>query len=68
MDWNDIAALILTTSVDMEQEYPHRVIIMRIKQWLAMLRNDHPEGQQVFQTICRMKELADIKAVLKPGA
>lgn len=67
MGWNEIAALILATSVDMEQEYPHRVVVMRIKQWLAMLRGDHPEGQQVFQKICRMMDLEDIKGVLALG-
>jgi len=64
MDWSAIASLILKTSEQMEQEYPDKFVVMRIKQWLAMLRSDHPEAQQVFITICRMKVLEEIKDAL----
>ena len=65
MGWSDITALILTTSTHMEQEYPEKFVVMRLKQWLAMLRHDHADGQQVFQAICRMKVLEEIKAALE---
>jgi tRNA-dihydrouridine synthase C len=64
MEWPAISALILDTSKRMEQEYPHKHVVMRIKQWLAYLRDDHPEGQRVFDEIRRMKVLEDVKGVL----
>ena len=64
MEWSAIRAFILDTSEGMELEYPHKYIVMRIKQWLAYLRVDHPEGQQMFDEIRRMKALEDVKTVL----
>ncbi len=67
MDWCDITSLILVTSEQMEQEYLKKHVLMRIKQWLGMLRRDHQKGQQVFDEIRRMKILEDVKGVLRKG-
>lgn len=64
MGWRDITSLILATSEQMEREYQQKHVVMRIKQWLGMLRRHHPEGQQVFDEIRRMKVLEDVKGVL----
>ncbi len=64
MDWSDITSLILATSEQMQQEYLPKHIIMRIKQWLGMMRKDHLEGQRVFDEIRRMKVLEEVKGVL----
>ena len=59
--WSAISALIIDTSEAMEREYPQKYVVMRIKQWLAYLRADHPQGEQVFTEIRRLKVLAEIK-------
>lgn len=64
MSWRAITSLILATSEKMELDYPQAHIVMRHKQWLAMLRGAHPQGQRVFHEIRRMTVLADIKNVL----
>lgn len=65
MAWSDISALILTTSEQMVREYQHKHVVMRIKQWLGMLRKHHPAGQQVFDEVRRLKGLEDVKGVLE---
>ena len=65
MGWRDITSLILATSEQMERENQQKHVVTRIKQWLAMLRKQHPEGQLVFDEIRRMIALEDIKAVLQ---
>jgi tRNA-dihydrouridine synthase C len=67
MAWRDIAALILETNENMRLEYPEKYLVMRIKQWLAMLRHDHPQGEWVFNEIKQMKTLAQITPVLEWG-
>lgn len=62
--WSAIITLILTTSEEMEHEYPQKYVVMRIKQWLAYLRSDYPEGKQVFDLIRRMKGLEEMKKLL----
>ncbi len=64
MDWSDISALILALCEQMQGQYPQRTVVMRIKQWLGMLRKHHAEGQRVFDEVRQMRVLADIKAVL----
>ena len=64
MGWCDIRSLILSLSEHMEQQYPQKTVVMRVKQWLGMLRKHHPLGQTVFDEIRRMKVLAEIKDVL----
>ena len=64
MGWGDISALILTTCEQMEREYLPKHVLMRIKQWLGMLRKHYSEGQTVFDEIRRLKVLDDVKSVL----
>ena len=64
MDWSVITSLILTTSEQMELEFPPKFVVMRIKQWLGMLRGAHPQGLQVFNEIRQMNALEDVKDVL----
>ncbi len=64
MNWRAINSLIVSTCEQMETDYPQKYVVMRLKQWLAMLRGAHPEGQHVFHEIRRMEVLADIKEVL----
>lgn len=64
MAWHEITTLILKTSEGMEQEYPQKYVVMRIKQWLAYLRGEYPEGQKVFDLVRRMTVLEDVLGVL----
>ncbi|MDH5571933.1 MAG: tRNA-dihydrouridine synthase family protein [Gammaproteobacteria bacterium] len=64
MDWHAITSLIRVTSEQMEQEYSSTHVVMRIKQWLGILRKNHPQGETVFNAIRQMKVLEDIKKVL----
>lgn len=64
MDWEGITSLILTTSEQMELEFSPNFVVMRIKQWLGMLRKAHPQGQTVFNAVRQMKMLEDVKEVL----
>lgn len=64
MVWREITSLIHTTCEQMEQDYPPKYVVMRIKQWLGMLRKHHAPGQRVFDEIRRMKLLEDIKREL----
>ena len=64
MSWNELCALILATSERMAQEYPQNYVVMRVKQWLGMLRKHHTQGQQVFSVIRRLKDLASVNDVL----
>ena len=64
MAWHEITTLILKTSEGMEQEYPQKYSVMRIKQWLAYLRGEYPEGQLVFDRVRRMTVWGDVVGVL----
>ncbi len=64
--WSEISALIIDTSEAMEREYPQKYVVMRIKQWLAYLRADHPQGAQLFAEIRQLKALAEIQQRLAP--
>jgi len=65
MGWSEIISLILTTSEDMEAEFPAKYLVMRIKQWLAMMREERPEGQQVFDRVIRIKKLEGVRKELE---
>jgi len=64
MGWSDITSLILATCEHMAREYPQKYVVMRLKQWLGMLRKHHVEGQRVFDEIRRMKGAGEIRDVL----
>jgi tRNA-dihydrouridine synthase C len=64
MEWHEITALILATSEQMELEYPHKYVVMRVKQWLGMIRGDHAEGATLFDKLRRLRELSEIKHLL----
>ncbi|MCW9023320.1 MAG: tRNA-dihydrouridine synthase family protein [Gammaproteobacteria bacterium] len=64
LDWSVVSSLILATSAQMELEFSNEYVVMRIKQWLKMLRGHHPQAQQVFNEIRRMKKLEDVKLVI----
>jgi tRNA-dihydrouridine synthase C len=65
MPWAAICTLILTTNARMAGEYPERYLIMRIKQWLSLLRESHPQGAQLFTAIKSMNTLAGITLMLQ---
>jgi tRNA-dihydrouridine synthase C len=65
MDWRDITSLILATSEHMARDNPHKHVVMRIKQWLGMLRMQHNEGQQLFDMVRRMQDLKEVRQVLR---
>ena len=64
MGWVDICNLLLATCEQMERTNLKKNVLMRVKQWLAMLRKQHPQGLQVFEKIRRLKELEEVKAIL----
>jgi len=64
MSWFEITRLILSTCEQMEQDYLKKHVLMRIKQWLGMLRRQHPSGQATFDRVRRMKDLDEVKAIL----
>jgi hypothetical protein len=41
---------------------------MRIKQWLAMLRSTHAQGEQLFDKARVYSDLAEIKNLLKESS
>lgn len=67
MSWAAITSLILNTTEQMVQEYPEKYVVMRIKQWLAMLRHDHPQGQRAFNAIKQLQAVAEITPILELG-
>ncbi|MEN8169727.1 MAG: tRNA-dihydrouridine synthase family protein [Pseudomonadota bacterium] len=64
MAWCEIARLIIEGSERMSREYREKYVVMRIKQWLRMLRGDHIQGQRAFEKIRLLKKLSEIKMVL----
>jgi len=64
MSWHDISALILVSSEQMQRDYSHKYVVMRIKQWLGMLRKHHAEGQAVFDQIRKMNEVGEVEDLL----
>jgi tRNA-dihydrouridine synthase C len=67
MSWAAITTLILETNAQMANEYPEKYLVMRLKQWLAMLRRYHPQGEQVFNEIKQIKGLTEITLTLERG-
>jgi tRNA-dihydrouridine synthase C len=67
MSWAALSALILNTNERMAQEYPEKYLVMRIKQWLAMLRADHPQAQRLFNEIRLMQTREEITMALCLG-
>jgi tRNA-dihydrouridine synthase C len=68
MPWSAIIALILDTHEQMAHRYPEKFLVMRIKQWLAMLRSTHSQGALLFDKARLARDLAEIKNHLKDSA
>ena len=64
MGWSDIMMLIHVLSEHMAPHYPQKYVVMRIKQWLGMLRKHHQEGEATFAKIRRMTGLYEIREAL----
>lgn len=64
MAWQDIAALVTDCSERMSQEYREKYVVMRIKQWLKMLRGEHHPAQLAFEKIRLLQKVSEIKCVL----
>lgn len=64
MTWSAMLALIAQCSESMLLDYHEKHIVMRVKQWLGMLRSDHPEAQQLFDRIRQLKNWNDLRPLL----
>ncbi len=65
MEWSEIADLLIKGAESMVADTPEKYVVMRIKQWLGMLRPGHPQAVELFQRVRLEKELSVIKGILK---
>lgn len=68
IEWKDLVWLVLKLITKMEQHYPQKYVVMRIKQWLSMLQKHHLNGKSVFSLIRHMSSIAEIKNSLEQNS
>jgi tRNA-dihydrouridine synthase C len=64
MAWQEITSLILECSERMQRDYQAKHIVMRIKQWLGMMKSHQPEAEAVFERVRLLKGLEEVTAQL----
>lgn len=64
MEWSGISRLILDCSEQMRHDYKDKHIVMRIKQWLGMMKVQRPDVATTFEQVRVMKQLDDICAAI----
>lgn len=65
MDWQAIQALLLALATRMKTGTEGRYVVARIKQWLVMLRREHPEAQDVFNHIRATTDYNEMETILQ---
>lgn len=65
MDWTATHALLLDLAAHMKTETEGRYVVARIKQWLVMLRREHPEAQTTFNRIRAISDYSEMEAILR---
>jgi tRNA-dihydrouridine synthase C len=65
MEWKAIHALLLYMAMQMKEEIRGRDVVGRIKQWLVLLKREHPEAQHVFERIKLLSHYEDMEAILR---
>ena len=63
--WEEISILIIACAERMKQDYPNKHIIMRIKQWLGMMKEQQPQAREIFKQARVMKELKEVENILR---
>jgi len=64
MHWQDIGQLILACSQRMQVDYQDKHIVMRIKQWLGMMKNHQPQAQLIFNRVRLLKGIDEVTELL----
>ncbi len=65
MSWMDISPFLIHMAKKMSLTVADKVIIGRIKQWLAMLKREYPEAQNCFDEVRHLSCFSDAMLVLK---
>lgn len=66
MEWDKLARLMVNAIESMRADYPEKYIVMRIKQWVSMVRHDHPQAMHLFADIRTLRCLPEIQQQLMP--
>ncbi len=54
MSWSDVSSLLIHMGKEMSTTVADKIILGRIKQWLAMLKSVYPEAQNCFDEVRRL--------------
>lgn len=65
MEWTTISSLILECSERMRQDYQTKHIVMRIKQWLGMMRKARPEAQTMFEQVRLLNHIEEVSELMR---
>jgi tRNA-dihydrouridine synthase C len=68
MEWPEISRLIADCSTRMRHDYQGKHIVMRIKQWLGMMRQAQPRAQEVFERVRLLTALTQVTEMLQEEA
>ncbi len=61
MDWQSIRELLLTMGRMMAADIENRHVGTRIKQWVAMLKQEHDEAPECFERIRRLRNFSEME-------
>ena len=64
LDWQDVSGLVLRMGQQMALDIENRHVGSRIKQWVAMLRQEHDEAASCFEQIRRLRNFSDMEKLL----
>ncbi|WP_370978337.1 tRNA dihydrouridine synthase [Agaribacterium sp. ZY112] len=64
-NWTLIAPLLLAFFEETSQAYPAKFMGNRVKQWLHYLQRHHPQAEQLFQNIKKLRDYEGIRSAIK---
>lgn len=65
MEWHEVKSLILGMGERMKQDIESRHVATRMKQWLAMLKQEYREGVECFEHVRRLKYFEEMEPVFE---
>ncbi len=65
MSWVDISHLLMKMAQQMSTTVTEKIILGRIKQWLAMLKREYPEARNCFDKVRCFSHFSEAKLVLE---
>ncbi len=65
MDWSGVKQLLLGMGEQMVQDIEDRHVATRLKQWMAMLKQDYREAAECFEQIRRLKSFEEMAPLFR---